>query len=161
MIRKKIGFFCTVFLMFIIFCFSSMDQNQKIDFSKPLYSPFQSIAIEYKQEKSENSLDSASEKRINVKVATFFYKFGHFVLFLFLGLFSFIYADCCDLKLLKSISFAFLFCVIYALFDEFHQFFIDGRNAAFKDVLIDSFGAVVGILISYILNYKILKIKRC
>jgi len=35
-----------------------------------------------------------------------------------------------------------LFCLIYALFDEFHQSFIPGRVASPLDVLLDSFGAI-------------------
>lgn len=42
---------------------------------------------------------------------------------------------------------AILICVIYAITDEFHQLFVPGRGGQIKDVIIDSVGALVGILI--------------
>lgn len=37
--------------------------------------------------------------------------------------------------------------IIYASTDELHQGFVDGRGPSFKDVLIDSFGGLTGILL--------------
>ncbi len=34
---------------------------------------------------------------------------------------------------------------LYACTDEFHQLFIDGRTSQFTDVLIDTFGAILGV----------------
>lgn len=39
------------------------------------------------------------------------------------------------------------FVFLYACTDEFHQYFIPGRNMAFKDVLIDTSGGVLGYII--------------
>lgn len=48
-----------------------------------------------------------------------------------------------------------LLCFIFALTDEFHQMFIIGRTAQFKDVLIDTFGAAIGISLYYLkIKYK-------
>lgn len=41
---------------------------------------------------------------------------------------------------------AFLFCILFALSDEAHQFFVPGRGAQLRDVAIDSAGAAAGIL---------------
>jgi VanZ family protein len=41
---------------------------------------------------------------------------------------------------------AILFVAAYALTDEFHQRFVPGREASFRDVLIDTAGALWGIL---------------
>lgn len=40
-----------------------------------------------------------------------------------------------------------LFCVVYAISDEFHQLFVPGRGPMLKDVLIDGSGAAIGILL--------------
>ncbi|MGA2090469.1 MAG: VanZ family protein [Endomicrobiales bacterium] len=42
---------------------------------------------------------------------------------------------------------AFIFAVLYACSDEFHQSFVPGRVASVIDVGIDSLGAVVGLII--------------
>ena len=52
---------------------------------------------------------------------------------------------------------SFLFSVIYALSDEFHQSFVLGRDGNIVDVLIDSSGALVGILVSCIVYFLIMK----
>lgn len=47
----------------------------------------------------------------------------------------------------RLILLAFLICVLYAMSDEFHQLFVPGRGGQIKDVLIDSGGALIGILV--------------
>jgi VanZ family protein len=39
-------------------------------------------------------------------------------------------------------------CVLYACFDEFYQTFIPGRTGLLQDVLIDSIGIVIGLVLS-------------
>ncbi len=36
------------------------------------------------------------------------------------------------------------FCLIYGISDEFHQYFVEGRNAEIGDVVADFFGGIVG-----------------
>ena len=43
--------------------------------------------------------------------------------------------------------FAGLFCVAFACTDEFHQSFVAGRSPAKTDVVIDSLGALIGIVL--------------
>ena len=52
----------------------------------------------------------------------------------------------CDGK--RLLLFAFALCVLYAASDEFHQFFVDGRSGQLRDVIIDSCGAAVGVLVA-------------
>ena len=42
---------------------------------------------------------------------------------------------------------ALMICILYAVSDEIHQLYIPGRSGQVKDVVIDSAGAVVGILV--------------
>lgn len=48
--------------------------------------------------------------------------------------------------------FLIIFVFLYACTDEFHQNFIPGRNMAFKDVLIDTLGGIVGYIIITIID---------
>lgn len=45
----------------------------------------------------------------------------------------------------KQIGYAFIFSVLYAASDEFHQSFVPGRGPSIVDVGIDSAGAAAGI----------------
>lgn len=49
---------------------------------------------------------------------------------------------------------------LYACTDEFHQLFIDGRTSQFTDVLIDTFGAILGIAMINVAIRIIGKIKQ-
>lgn len=52
----------------------------------------------------------------------------------------------------KARLYSIIFVFLYASTDEFHQYFIPGRNMAFKDVLIDTSGGVIGYLIMKIVE---------
>ena len=47
---------------------------------------------------------------------------------------------------------AILFVFGYACSDEFHQYFIQGREAAFRDVIIDTSGGIMGSFIMMIVE---------
>ena len=53
-----------------------------------------------------------------------------------------------------------VFCFLYACSDEIHQLFVPGRSGMFTDVLIDTGGAVTGMLVSMLLMFIIGKIAR-
>jgi len=58
----------------------------------------------------------------------------------------------------KWISSAWVLATAYAASDEFHQSFIPGRNGCIVDVLIDSAGAALGLLLCYlVLQYRATK----
>lgn len=50
----------------------------------------------------------------------------------------------------KLVITSFLFSVMYAATDEFHQLFVKGRSGSFKDVGIDSIGCLLGALLFYV-----------
>ena len=47
----------------------------------------------------------------------------------------------------RSVAWALLVCVLYAISDEFHQTFVPGRSGEVADVLLDSLGSGVGIMV--------------
>ena len=55
----------------------------------------------------------------------------------------------------RKILLSFLFGIIYAITDEFHQLFSSGRTAKILDVGIDTLGVGFGILIISIIIYLI------
>lgn len=52
----------------------------------------------------------------------------------------------------KAIVLTIFGVFFYACSDEFHQWFIEGRVAAFKDVLIDTFGGIFGSIVMIVIN---------
>ena len=60
----------------------------------------------------------------------------------------------------KWFLFSYLFGVFYAATDEIHQLFVEGRSGQFSDILIDSFGVMIGMTVFYFVVKIILVIKR-
>jgi VanZ family protein len=68
-------------------------------------------------------------------------KSAHFVAYAILGIL--IYRVVGDWK--RPFLTAFLFSVVYAISDEYHQTFVPSRNGSVIDVLIDALGAAFGL----------------
>ena len=60
----------------------------------------------------------------------------------------------------KKYPLAFLICVIYAISDEIHQLFVPGRSGQVRDVLIDSAGSLLGIIIVMAFEKLLIKINK-
>ena len=69
--------------------------------------------------------------------------FLYFILAIMSSLFVYTYKISFELRYI----FSFAFCVLYAVSDEIHQLFVEGRSGSGIDVLIDSIGIVFGILL--------------
>ena len=80
-------------------------------------------------------------------------KGAHFSIYALLGLFTinFMYTFE-NKKIINKILISQLFCTIYAITDEIHQLFSFGRSGEIRDVIIDSLGALTGILIIILLK---------
>jgi VanZ family protein len=51
-----------------------------------------------------------------------------------------------------TLSWAFAFCVLYAILDEWHQRYVPGRGAELADVLVDAGGEAVALALRRIAN---------
>lgn len=86
-------------------------------------------------------------------------KLGHFSEYAALGFFAFTFflnifvRNATNLKYKITFLISFVFSILYAASDEFHQTFVVGRDGNIKDVLIDSSGALLGIVVSSVLHY--------
>lgn len=92
-------------------------------------------------------------------------KCAHFLLYFCLGIFVYLAME--EYYVLEFIHLkTVIVCFLYACTDEFHQFFISGRSAEFRDVLIDTSGVLISmfaiiaiLLISAIIKAKMIKNK--
>lgn len=85
---------------------------------------------------------------------TFVRKNAHFMAYLFLSLLSLNAWNSSGYRGWKRLFLGFGMCVLFAVTDEIHQLFIEGRSGEVTDVLIDSTGAAVGAVI-YITAAKV------
>lgn len=80
-------------------------------------------------------------------------KLGHFTVYFILGLLVVSMLKSYGIKN-KIIIYASIVCFIYALSDEIHQFFVDGRSCEILDVVLDTFSSMFSIMLIEINNRK-------
>lgn len=84
----------------------------------------------------------------------------HFIVFFLLAFFL-LSSIKRDRKLkIRYILFSLIISIIYAILDEVHQLFVPGRSCNYQDVLIDTFGILLAILIYSFIYYKEFKYLR-
>jgi len=86
-------------------------------------------------------------------------KLAHFSIYTLLGFLASFTVGRRRLFSRKSLG-VIVFCFLYACSDEIHQLFVPGRSGMFTDVLIDTGGAVTGMLVSMLLMFIIGKNAR-
>jgi len=84
-------------------------------------------------------------------------KGAHFSLYCILAFFIMTLCKFNRIATRTSIIITMIVGISYAIFDELHQLFVDGRGASIKDVGIDSLGIGLGIVIAYLINRSWLK----
>ena len=92
-------------------------------------------------------------------IELFFRKLAHMTIYFVLSINVMIVLFTFNMSMILRMFISLLFCFTYALSDEFHQMFVDGRGASFFDCLIDTGGALLGIiaaLIIYCICYTIM-----
>ncbi|MEK4251401.1 VanZ family protein [Paenibacillus sp. FSL W7-1287] len=84
-------------------------------------------------------------------------KFAHFSLYFFLASIIMVLSRVHGWSWRRSLFVSLFISMSYAIIDETHQWFIDGRGASVRDVAIDSAGAMLGIVAVYLVGRRWLK----
>lgn len=74
-------------------------------------------------------------------------KGAHFCIYMALGIFACLFSMCFASSGQTHFFRSFAFCFLFAVGDEWHQWFVPGRAARGSDILLDSAGALCGILL--------------
>ena len=69
-------------------------------------------------------------------------------------LFILIYINIKEYKIKDIYKVSIILSILYAIFDEFHQLFINERSGKVTDVLIDSVGVIIGYLFIKFINKR-------
>ena len=79
-------------------------------------------------------------------------KCAHACVYFTLGTLAALFVGTWDLTQGKQMVYPWLISVLYAGFDELHQAFVPGRSCELRDVCIDGTGALVGVLLVFLLG---------
>lgn len=80
-------------------------------------------------------------------IDSFVRKFTHFIAFAALAVPVYIFAESFKISEALSCIYSTLFTVLYAVSDEIHQYFVDGRSCRLDDFFVDSAGAICTVII--------------
>lgn len=78
-------------------------------------------------------------------------KLAHVTIYTLGGAITLIFVDKFNTTNKKKVIYSLVFCIIYAVFDEIHQYYVPGRSSEIRDVLIDTIGASLGIFIAQVI----------
>lgn len=132
----------TVFLMVSIFYFSAQPGEKSSAVSENVT---KKVVTE---EKIAHLPHKEADKQFET-VETIIRKSAHFIIFSGLGfcIFMTFYHSGKMHKIYIICILSLIFCILYAVSDEVHQLFISERSGEVRDVLIDSSGSFLGILL--------------
>lgn len=92
------------------------------------------------------SMSSLPRSGIGVELPTAYFHILEYFTLSFLSLIALNKGLGSNIKKTKMLI-AFFACLVYALFDEFHQYFVPGRHASITDILCDVIGISMGLAI--------------
>ena len=144
----------TILIMILIFGFSSQNREESATVSRGLTQYIADI-ISYILKLTENQkLDLISNIHGLIR------KIAHFIIYTSLGIsstaffISYLYKKRKSITLITSVG----FCCFYAITDEIHQIFVDGRAFQLSDLAVDLGGVVLGTIVFTMLISLINKI---
>ena len=157
--KDKVLIILAIIWMGVIFMFSAQVSDESKSSSNKVTSAVVNTVISIKK---ENISEEKRQKIIEDK--TFIVrKSAHFTEYFILGLILILYLQTKEKLATKYIILAIIFCVLYAISDEIHQLFVDGRSCKIMDILIDTCGsslAIIGFTSIYKLTTNLKKQKE-
>ncbi len=140
----------TLFIMFIIYYFSNQNAQVSTNSSSSLIIAIIKLLPDF--------LIKHDIEYFIIGLSHIVRKTAHFTIYAALGASAFWMFNSLISKLKSKflIIISVAFCFLYACSDEIHQTFIAGRSGELRDVIIDTSGAFVGIILIFLL-FKILR----
>ena len=140
---NKFQIFCgimTIAVMVCVFLFSCENADDSSDTSGRFVNLV--ISIFYGD---YDELPMWEQEEIRGNISHFIRKTAHFTIFAALGFSAFLTSG--QKKLLcKGTAAVLIFCGLYAVSDEIHQYFVPGRACMLRDMLLDTCGSLAGIV---------------
>ncbi|RDY28680.1 hypothetical protein CHL78_003850 [Romboutsia weinsteinii] len=102
--------------------------------------------------------DKKNSKMTDIRYIRLVRKSAHIMSYLILAVLVFMASYEIKKSINKSIWYSFIISTLYAMSDEYHQYFVPGRSASIKDVGIDMIGIILGIILIYTIYKKVKKV---
>ena len=129
--------------MLIVFMFSNQNGEKSQGTSRKVTNIIVKVLV-YNEEISKEETNALTEK-----IDYLIRKIAHYSLYTIGGILIYNYIKTFSINIREKILTSILVGIIYAITDELHQYFMDGRSAQIKDIVIDSLGIFTGVLLMY------------
>lgn len=141
--RSTIAGLLAIIWMCIIFSFSAQVKEESSEVS---------IAFSYRVVSSAGTffhlkLNDEDLRRISNAIEGSIRKAAHMTEYAVLSILLYLWLERWQLAIFKRSILAAVLAILYAASDEFHQLFVRGRAGSLRDVIIDSAGVILGILV--------------
>ena len=148
-VLKPLSFVPAIMMMFLIFTFSGQDADASSELSFQVGVKVFSVANEtFDKGWSLQRIEQLSEKsQYYIRKTAHFTEY--FVLAITVAFPLYVYG----IRGLWLVILAGGFCIAFAGLDEYHQSFVAGRSPQKRDVLIDSCGVILGVIIARIIGW--------
>ena len=146
---KPLSFVPALVMMYVIFGLSAQDGQT----SGQLSYKVTKAAVEVADEAADMELSQEQILHYTDRLHPYVRKLAHFTEYLLLAMSVALPLYVYGLRGIPLVFVAGIFCVGFAFLDEYHQSFVAGRGPSKRDVMIDSFGSFVGILITRIIGF--------
>ena len=144
--KKVIKLILIILWITMIFCFSSQKGTSSSNLSNGLIYKVTSYI-------TGNKVSNKEKVILSNKYSKFVRKMAHFSVYLILGVLVISFISEFNIK--RRYLLAVILCVLYALTDELHQYFVPGRSCELLDVLLDSASSFLGVLFyKFIISIK-------
>lgn len=146
---KPLSFIPAILMMYLIFHFSAQTGNESGNISLKV----SKIAVLAYNKVCIKDYDNATLNQLITIIHPYVRKFAHiseyFLLAISVSFPLYVYR----LRGIYLTLIAGSFCVLFSAFDEYHQTFVSGRVGTSKDVMIDSIGILIGIILVRIIGF--------
>ncbi|MBQ6587413.1 MAG: VanZ family protein [Butyrivibrio sp.] len=148
-VLKPLSFVPAIMMMFLIFTFSGQDADASSELSFQVGVKVFSVANEtFDKGWSLQRIEQLSEKsQYYIRKTAHFTEY--FVLAITVAFPLYVYG----IRGLWLVILAGGFCIAFAGLDEYHQSFVAGRSPQKRDVLIDSCGVILGVIVARIIGW--------
>ena len=139
--KKVLYLILLIFWMSLIFSFSSQPAKK----SESLSDNVTLVAIDITAKLTNQDISRNKQEKLIKQLRFYIRKTAHFSLYFVLGILIFNLLKKYSIN--KQVLFSLIICFLYACSDEVHQYFVMNRTAKLFDVLVDTLGSIIGILI--------------
>ena len=143
--------------MGFIFYLSSLDNTTSNKDSKGIVEGIVNT-IDNVTSASNDTKDTHQTRKYINDANNLFRKCSHAVCYLILSILVFnLIVRLTNKKILIYNIYSFSISLIYACTDEYHQTFVSGRSGQFSDIIVDTIGIIIGLLIVSLIYKKHIK----